>query len=391
MKRTMIKITSGMTLMMLLSLSAMPAMATTFPAPDVGSTDVKLVVNGEAVGTTADSGAPFITTDGRTMIPLRLLNTVLGYTTEWTSDGVVTVSGANGAVDVTMQIGANNYIANGQAGVFVTAPVVRDGRTYLPARDLMELYGTVEWDGSTRTVSVTMGTPPVVDRGDWTFRLNIEDSMTRPDPLLVNATNAVTGATATYTVPEGIVNIGDAVHLYIDGVKVIDGQTYLGIGFGGVMGDFTLDLFAVPASGEGMLTYVGTIPYHSDYTIVNDYLYYTDGRDRGPGPVEPHALYLAAVGDSENVVELYVGEVAINRCVLSVENDRLIATALDGTVYDVANVPSQPGAINPAHMQMVLDADKTLEGFLENDDTLTYEEIRVLPGAVTSPEFDDQD
>lgn len=105
--------------------------------------------------------------------------------------------------------------------------------------------------------------------------------------------------------------------------------------------------------------------------------------------MEPHALYLAAVGDSENVVELYVGEVAINRCVLSVENDRLIATALDGTAYDVANVPSQPGAINPAHMQMVLDADKTLEGFLENDDTLTYEEIRVLPGAVTSPEFDD--
>lgn len=389
MKRTMIKITSGVTLMMLLSLSAMPAMATTFPAPDVGSTDVKLVVNGEAVGTTADSGAPFITTDGRTMIPLRLLNTVLGYTTEWTSDGAVTVSGANGAVDVTMQIGANNYIANGQAGVFVTAPVVMDGRTYLPARDLMELYGTVEWDGRTRTVSVTMGTPPVVDRGDWTFRLNIEDSMTQPDPLLVNATNAATGATATYTVPEGIVNIGDAVHLYIDGVKVIDGQTYLGIGFGGVMGDFTLDLFAVPASGEGMLTYVGTIPYHSDYTIVNDYLYYTDGRDRGPWSVEPHALYLAAVGDSENVVELYVGEVAINRCVLSVENDRLIATALDGTAYDVANVPSQPGAINPAHMQMVLDADKTLEGFLENDDTLTYEEIRVLPGAVTSPEFDD--
>lgn len=389
MKRTMKKFASGMTLMTVLSLSAVPAMATTYPAPDVGSTDVNLVINGETVGVTAESGAPYITTDGRTMIPLRLLNTTLGYVTEWRSDGTVTVSGADGAVDVTMQIGANNYIANGQAGVFETAPVVMDGRTYLPARDLMELYGTVEWDGSTRTVTVTVGTPPVVDRGDQTFRLNVKDSMTWPDPLLVYGTNEKTGETATYTVPDAIVNLGDPTHLYIDGVKVIDGQTYLGIGYGGVMSGFDLDLFAVPEGDEGTLTYVGTIPYHSDYTVVNDYLYYTNGRDRGPWSVDPHALYLATVGDSENVVELHVGEIDINRCVLSVEDGRLIATALDGTAYDVANVPSEPGAIDPAHMQMVLEADETLEGFLENDDTLTYEEIRVLPGAVSNPEFGD--
>ena len=389
MKRTMKKFASGMTLMTVLSLSAVPAMATTYPAPDVGSTDVNLVINGETVGVTAESGAPYITTDGRTMIPLRLLNTTLGYVTEWRSDGTVTVSGADGAVDVTMQIGANNYIANGQAGVFETVPVVMNGRTYLPARDLMELYGTVEWDGSTRTVTVTVGTPPVVDRGDWTFRLNVKDSQTRPDPLLVYGTNEKTGETATYTAPDGIVNLGDPTHLYIDGVKVIDGQTYLGIGYGGVMSGFDLDLFAVPEGDEGTLTYVGTIPYHSDYTVVNDYLYYTDGRDRGPWSVDPHALYLATVGDSENVVELHVGEIDINRCVLSVEDGRLIATALDGTAYDVANVPSEPGAIDPAHMQMVLEADETLEGFLENDDTLTYEEIRVLPGAVSNPEFGD--
>ena len=47
-------------------------------------------------------GVPYINDVGRTMVPLRVVNDYLDYTTDWTSDGRIHISGKDGAVDVTL-------------------------------------------------------------------------------------------------------------------------------------------------------------------------------------------------------------------------------------------------------------------------------------------------
>ena len=49
-----------------------------FAAVDVASTDLTLVINDKVVESNEEIGQPFITSDGRTMIPLRLVSETLG-------------------------------------------------------------------------------------------------------------------------------------------------------------------------------------------------------------------------------------------------------------------------------------------------------------------------
>ena len=109
-----------------------------FAAVDVASTDLTLVINDKVVESNEEIGQPFITSDGRTMIPLRLVSETLGYKTSW-NNGTIHIGSGDGEVDVTLTVGADNYFANGKAGTFDTRPTLLNDRTYLPARDFMEL------------------------------------------------------------------------------------------------------------------------------------------------------------------------------------------------------------------------------------------------------------
>ena len=114
MKQTMKKWTAGVAMTTMLGLSAVPASA----AVDVASTDLTLVINDKTVATNEDIGQPYITSDGRTMIPLRLVSEELGYQTDWQEDGTIHITSDDGTVDVTLMVGTDNYMANGKPGVF---------------------------------------------------------------------------------------------------------------------------------------------------------------------------------------------------------------------------------------------------------------------------------
>lgn len=88
MKTSMKKWVAGVTMATVLGFSVVPAYA----AVEVGSTDLTLVVNGKTVTTNEEIGQPFITTDGHTMIPLRLVNSELGYDTDWEEDGSIHIT-----------------------------------------------------------------------------------------------------------------------------------------------------------------------------------------------------------------------------------------------------------------------------------------------------------
>ena len=251
------------------------------------STDVHLEVNGVPIQSSAETGTPYISDNGRTMLPIRLLGELAGCSVDY-DNGAVTVT--NDALQLKAQFvnGQNTCTING-ATVNLDEPMTisAEGRAYVPVRALAESFADVEWVNDTRTVKVTIEAP-VVDPGesDWTLSLSAGTTSETSDQLFVVATNTKNGQSVFLSGAEKAFgkyfNAENKNEYYPGTTKTIDGQVYLTVGRGGVMGGFELNIFALPdvAAGQTELSYVGTIPYKSDYTVVNGYLYFTDGRTR---------------------------------------------------------------------------------------------------------------
>jgi hypothetical protein len=99
--------------------------------------------------------APYIdATSGRTLVPVRYLADALGATTNW--DGTIQEVTVNTtAYNVSMNIGSTTLTVNGQASQMDVAPVIKDGRTYLPARWVANALGySVDWNAANKIVVV---------------------------------------------------------------------------------------------------------------------------------------------------------------------------------------------------------------------------------------------
>ena len=102
---------------------------------DIGSTDY--TVNGEAQ--TTDS-APYINSDNRTMVPLRLIGEATGADVEWNgADRTVTVTSGDDTVVVT--IGDNTMTVNGDEVAIDTEAAIQNSRTMVPLRAISEALG----------------------------------------------------------------------------------------------------------------------------------------------------------------------------------------------------------------------------------------------------------
>jgi hypothetical protein len=101
---------------------------------------------------------PYIdSSSGRTLVPVRYLGDALGAQTNWDANTqTVTVTKDN--MTISMVIGSTTLNVNGQAQTMDQAPVINNGRTYLPARWVAEALGyAVSWDANSSTVTVTPG------------------------------------------------------------------------------------------------------------------------------------------------------------------------------------------------------------------------------------------
>jgi hypothetical protein len=91
--------------------------------------------------------APFISTDGRTMIPIRVIAESLGAQVQWDPETRTAIISENG---ITLRIVIGQPLANGLG----TAVIVGD-RTFVPIRYVSEsLSANVVWDGEKETVSI---------------------------------------------------------------------------------------------------------------------------------------------------------------------------------------------------------------------------------------------
>ena len=124
----------------------------------VSAEDVKpiTVTLDGAVIDCASYGQEATIVEGRTLVPLRAIFEALGASVEWNGE-TKTVSSVLGETEISLTIGENKLIKNGEEIALDVPAQIMNGRTLVPVRAISESFGvSVEWDGETRTVKLFM-------------------------------------------------------------------------------------------------------------------------------------------------------------------------------------------------------------------------------------------
>ncbi len=115
--------------------------------------DPTITVNGTSKKIDAQGSKPSIK-DGRTLLPIRVLIESLGGTVEWNAkEQKVTIS-LNGHSTVLI-IGKTDTLVDGSKTTLDVAPEIINDRTYIPLRFVSEHLGaSVNWDSETQTITI---------------------------------------------------------------------------------------------------------------------------------------------------------------------------------------------------------------------------------------------
>jgi hypothetical protein len=124
-----------------------------FSALPVSAADINVLINGNVVEFTSESGKPFVDENSRTLVPLRVTmeaaGAAVGYDSDKKTAVVVTLHSR-----IEVPVGQNYFYDNNNKIANDTTAVIKDGRVYLPIRAVLEASEfTVEWDNKTKTVN----------------------------------------------------------------------------------------------------------------------------------------------------------------------------------------------------------------------------------------------
>ena len=314
----------------LATMCAMPMQATPI--------NVNLALNGVSVNADASMGAPYVTDNGRTMIPLRLVGEMVDCVVDY-KDGIVTISNDKYNYSAVFKKDAKTCTINGETKPLDAPMVFVNGRSYVPIRALGESLGSVEWISATKTVNVVtdMVSSQTEALKKWSYKF-----AAGYERIVVEARHATSGQTCTLSVPEDIIgklftpeNMGSYT---IGTSKVTNNKATLTIGHVGLMGGTERFVFVAPSLAQGTvgaLEYIGTIPYKTDYALDDAHIYFTDGSDQGPWNVNPKVVYVAPLGDTKNAKAFDV-DFNFNTCKLDIVDGALIATDADGVEHKVS-------------------------------------------------------
>lgn len=133
-------------------------------------------------GRVNDMDAETFMENNRTYVPVRYLAYCIGITDsgiEWDRVGQ-NLTLANENIIVEMQVGSRDIMIDGKAGKMDVAPLIKNGRTYLPARFVAEAFGyQVGWDNASQTVLIgppgLLPEPPV---SAWSTKYERKDVYT---------------------------------------------------------------------------------------------------------------------------------------------------------------------------------------------------------------------
>ena len=123
--------------------------------PTLAADSVSVAIDGMTVHYGKNSGAPFIDQAGRTQVPFRATMEAFGCNVDW-DEAQRTAIARKGDTTVRVPIGQPYIEVNGHRLDIDTSAVIRDNRTYLPIRAVLEAFGAqVSWDGKLRQVTVS--------------------------------------------------------------------------------------------------------------------------------------------------------------------------------------------------------------------------------------------
>lgn len=118
---------------------------------------VDVIIDGVKVEFTDSTGYPYISPEGRTLVPLRAAMEAFGASVRWDASNYAAIVTKN-ETTVVCKIGENCIYRNGTKIPNDASAVISNGRTYLPIRAVLEaLDATVGWDGNVIVTSPGAG------------------------------------------------------------------------------------------------------------------------------------------------------------------------------------------------------------------------------------------
>ncbi|MBR6399750.1 MAG: copper amine oxidase N-terminal domain-containing protein [Firmicutes bacterium] len=119
---------------------------------------IEVFLNGEKM--TFDS-EPYIE-NGTTRVPMRAIFEGLGAKVDWDNDKKL-VTAEKGGVEIKLTIGEETALVNGEENKLLVPAEIKNSRTMVPLRFVSEALGAkVDWDGETKTITITNEEAPAV-------------------------------------------------------------------------------------------------------------------------------------------------------------------------------------------------------------------------------------
>jgi len=222
-------------------------------------------IDGTNVEFCGHTGFPFIDSNNRTQVPLRIIMESLGADVDWLQD-TKTVVIEKDDVKVEVPIGKSYIIKNGQQITNDTDAVIRGDRTYIPIRAVLEAFGTqVGWTSETQTVTIDGQSfygnngethPVIVCFKNHPGEFSIATDVNYPGNILI--------------LEIGKINSADPVSIYTDAVKIKakvfnNGDEYVSI--------LPIDLYA--SVGEHDISVIFNEGKDNEYKITKTFSIYS--------------------------------------------------------------------------------------------------------------------
>jgi len=138
---------------------------TLIPTAVLANDNITVTINGQSV-VFADQQPVII--DGRTLVPVRGVFEVLGFTPTW--DGAnQRATLTRGETVIVVTVGSRTFTTNGTTHELDVAAIMLSGRILIPLRAVLESIGiapeNIGWDGNTRAITIITDTntaPPTI-------------------------------------------------------------------------------------------------------------------------------------------------------------------------------------------------------------------------------------
>ena len=115
---------------------------------------IDVVIDNTKVAFSENTGHPYIDSNSRTLVPFRIVLEKFGCVVLWNQNDQIAIARKD-LVEVQVPIGKSYILINGEQKANDTSAQIKNGRTFLPIRAVLEAFGaSIAWNPYTCSVIV---------------------------------------------------------------------------------------------------------------------------------------------------------------------------------------------------------------------------------------------